>query len=92
MRDTSGVRAAGRCSSTRITGPSAQPTDPAGRTFDGHRYLKYKAFLSTTDAAATPTFQSVRVCFRDAVWRRVLTVEPVHADAEIEGGRIEEAA
>ena len=33
--------------------------------FDGFRYLKYKAFLSTTDGSATPSLQSVRVCFKD---------------------------
>jgi hypothetical protein len=49
-----------------MSGPSGQPSDRLDRKFDGHRYLKYKAFLSTTDASATPAFQSVRVCFRDA--------------------------
>ena len=32
--------------------------------FDGFRYLKYKAFLSTTDGSATPSLQSVKVCFK----------------------------
>jgi hypothetical protein len=32
--------------------------------FDGFRYLKYKAFLSTTDGSATPLLQSVKVCFK----------------------------
>ncbi len=31
--------------------------------FDGNRYLKYKAFLSTTDSAATPTLNDVTVCY-----------------------------
>ncbi|MEA2568905.1 MAG: trimeric autotransporter adhesin, partial [Acidobacteriota bacterium] len=30
--------------------------------FNGKRYLKYKAFLSTTDTAATPTLSDVTVC------------------------------
>jgi hypothetical protein len=33
--------------------------------FNGFRYLQYKAFLSTADSSATPSIQSVRVCFRD---------------------------
>ncbi|HEY3040913.1 MAG TPA: C25 family cysteine peptidase, partial [Pyrinomonadaceae bacterium] len=31
--------------------------------FNGLRYLKYKAFLSTTDSAVTPTLNDVTVCF-----------------------------
>jgi hypothetical protein len=33
--------------------------------FNGFRYLQYKAFLSTTDGAATPLLESVRVCFKN---------------------------
>src|SRR3954470_3289149 len=33
--------------------------------FNGFRYLKYKAFLSTTNGAVTPTLSSVQVCFTD---------------------------
>jgi hypothetical protein len=33
--------------------------------FNGFRYLKYKAFLSTTNGAVTPTVSSVQVCFND---------------------------
>ncbi len=31
--------------------------------FNGSRYLKYKAYLSTTDSTATPTLSDVTVCF-----------------------------
>jgi uncharacterized repeat protein (TIGR01451 family) len=34
--------------------------------FDGNRYLKYKAYLTTTDSAATPTLNDVTVCFSNA--------------------------
>ncbi|HWW74099.1 MAG TPA: Ig-like domain repeat protein, partial [Pyrinomonadaceae bacterium] len=34
--------------------------------FDGKRYLRYKAYLSTNDGAATPTLGSVSACFADA--------------------------
>ncbi len=33
--------------------------------FNGKRYLKYKAYLSTTDSAVTPTLNDVAVCFTD---------------------------
>jgi len=31
--------------------------------FDGKRYLKYRAYLSTTDTTVTPTLNDVTVCF-----------------------------
>jgi len=34
--------------------------------FDGLRYLKYRAVLTTTDAAATPTLADVTVCFSNS--------------------------
>jgi uncharacterized repeat protein (TIGR01451 family) len=34
--------------------------------FNGNRYLKYRAFLSTTDNTVTPTLSDVTVCFTDA--------------------------
>jgi hypothetical protein len=34
--------------------------------FNGLRYLKYKAFLSTTNSAVTPTLNDVTVCFTQA--------------------------
>ena len=33
--------------------------------FNGFRYLKYKAILTTTNGAVTPTLSSVQVCFND---------------------------
>ncbi len=33
--------------------------------FNGNRYLKYKAYLSTTDSTVTPTVNDVTVCFDD---------------------------
>ena len=33
--------------------------------FNGFRYLKYKATLSTTNGAVTPTLSSVQICFTD---------------------------
>src|SRR5205823_1902672 len=35
--------------------------------FNGDRYLQYKAYLSTTDTAVTPTVNDVSVCFGSAV-------------------------
>jgi hypothetical protein len=35
--------------------------------FNGLRYLKYKAYLSTTNSAVTPTLNDVTVCFNNAV-------------------------
>jgi hypothetical protein len=43
--------------------------------FDGFRYLKYKAFLNTSNGAVSPTLQSVSVCFSDLVVT-TLTVAP----------------
>jgi uncharacterized repeat protein (TIGR01451 family) len=33
--------------------------------FNGNRYLKYRAFLSTTDNTVTPTLSDVTICFTD---------------------------
>jgi len=35
--------------------------------FNNKRYLKYKAFLSTTDPTVTPTVNDVTVCFNDVI-------------------------
>jgi hypothetical protein len=43
--------------------------------FDGFRYLRYKALLTTSDATATPTLQDVTVCFHDQA-PTMLTVAP----------------
>ena len=56
--------------------------------FDGSRYLKYKAFLSTTDNSTTPSIQSVRLCFADVV----LTSLAVAPATGIEGGTVDLSA
>ena len=33
--------------------------------FNGYRYLKYKAYLATTDSAVTPALNDVTVCYAD---------------------------
>ena len=33
--------------------------------FDGFRYLRYKAYLTTTDPSVTPSLSSVQACFQD---------------------------
>jgi hypothetical protein len=54
-------------------------TSPANITqFNGNRYLKYKAFLTTTNSAVTPTVNDVTVCFND-------TAAPTAAPATIAG-------
>ena len=47
--------------------------------FTGKRYLRYKAFLTTTDPAVTPTISDVTLCFNN----NVLTAAPASV-----GGRI----
>jgi uncharacterized repeat protein (TIGR01451 family) len=45
--------------------------------FNGNRYLKYKASLSTTNSAVTPTLNDVTVCFNDgAAAATTLAVAP----------------
>ena len=43
--------------------------------FNGFRYLRYEAFLSTTDSTTTPTLSSVQICFDDKV-STSLSVDP----------------
>ena len=62
---------------TALTGPSTLSAQTAPRAtffttsgaslaqFNGFRYLKYKALLSTTDNTTTPTLNDVTVCFSD---------------------------
>jgi hypothetical protein len=38
---------------------------PSLSQFNGFRYLRYKAYLSTSDSTATPSISSVSVCFDD---------------------------
>jgi hypothetical protein len=51
-----------------FVGPNGTDTDFFNNSgaslsqFDGRRYLKYKAFLSTTDTAVTPTVSDVTAC------------------------------
>ena len=44
--------------------------------FNGFRYLKYKAYLSTTNSSVTPTLNDVTICFNDAQTLRIDTVAP----------------
>jgi hypothetical protein len=54
-----------------FVGPDGTPatfftTSPATLfILNGNRYLKYKAFLTTTDSAVTPTVNDVTVCFNN---------------------------
>jgi hypothetical protein len=50
--------------------------------FDGFRYLVYEAFLSNIDGLATPSIQSVQVCFDDLLQ----TSLAVASSAGTEGG------
>ena len=46
--------------------------------FDGMRYVKYKAFLSTNSSSVTPSLSSVSVCFNDtsSATATTLAVDP----------------
>ena len=44
--------------------------------FNGSRYLKYKAVLSTSKGAATPVLSDVTVCFEDVPAVTTLSVDP----------------
>jgi hypothetical protein len=56
--------------------------------FDGFRYLKYEAFLSSTDSSATPSIQSVQICFADVVTTS-LAVAPATG---VQGGTVDLSA
>ncbi len=56
--------------------------------FDGFRYLKYEAFLSTSDSSTTPSIQSVQVCFDDII---VTSLAVVPASGT-EGGTVDLSA
>ena len=45
--------------------------------FDGQRYLKYKAFFTTTDGGATPTIHDVTLCYSNALTETDLVVTTV---------------
>ena len=44
--------------------------------FNGHRYLQYRAYLSTADATLTPTLSDVSVCFINASVPSVTGIAP----------------
>ncbi|MEA2990444.1 MAG: hypothetical protein QOG83_3155, partial [Alphaproteobacteria bacterium] len=46
--------------------------------FNGKRYLKYKAYLGTTDGTLTPTLNDVGICFTNALNPTVTAVSPNH--------------
>jgi uncharacterized repeat protein (TIGR01451 family) len=53
--------------------------------FDGFRYLKYKAILTSSDPSQTPTLNDVTVCFVDAGADLVVTKS--HTATRVEIGR-----
>ena len=54
-------------------------TSPANVTqFNGNRYLKYKAYLATTNSAATPTLNDISLCFNN-------TSGPTASDGVVSG-------
>ena len=54
-------------------------TGAAMSQFYGFRYLQYKAFLATTNNAATPTVNDVSFCFADTDCSGTITVTPTPA-------------
>ena len=62
------------------TGATFFTTSPATNIniLNGNRYLKYKAFMTTTDGAVTPTVNDVTVCFNN-------TAVPTAANGVING-------
>jgi hypothetical protein len=44
-----------------VSGASLSPQ------FDGNRYLKYKAYLATSDSTQTPTLSDVTVCYNNTI-------------------------
>ena len=44
--------------------------------FNGFRYLKYKAYLSTTNSSLTPTLNDVTICFNDTSPLTINSVAP----------------
>src|SRR5581483_372332 len=59
--------------------------------FDGNRYLRYEAFLTTSDSATTPSIDSVQVCFVD-VTPAVATSLAVAPATGTQGGTTDLAA
>jgi uncharacterized repeat protein (TIGR01451 family) len=54
--------------------------------FDGNRYLKYKAYLSTTNSTVTPTLNDVTVCFESVVLAPDLSLTKSDGDASVAPG------
>ena len=54
--------------------------------FDGNRYLKYKAYLTSTNNAATPTLEDVTVCFESQGAPPDLTLAKSDGDASVAPG------
>lgn len=52
--------------------------------FDGNRYLKYKAYLSSTDSNATPSLEDVEVCFENVA--PDLSITKSDGGAQVEPG------
>ena len=44
--------------------------------FNGFRYVRYRAYLSTSDSTVTPALNDVSVCFNDVSSPTTLTVSP----------------
>jgi uncharacterized repeat protein (TIGR01451 family) len=55
--------------------------------FDGFRYVKWEAFLATTDSAVSPTLADVTVCFRDVAQGADLDLTKSHSPSRVEIGR-----
>jgi hypothetical protein len=53
--------------------------------FNGFRYLKYKAILSTTNSAVTPLLSSVQVCFTDVAATAATSLAPAAATGTFGG-------
>ena len=54
--------------------------------FDGNRYLKYKAYLTSTNSTATPTLDDVTVCFESQGAPPDLTLAKSDGDASVAPG------
>src|ERR1035437_2836698 len=54
--------------------------------FNGMRYLKYKAFLSTTNSAATPTLSDVTMCFTNTNPNADLSITKTDAPDPVTAG------
>jgi hypothetical protein len=53
--------------------------------FNGDRYLRYEAFLSTTNSSVTPSISSVQTCFQDVAPAVATTLAPASASGAYGG-------